>query len=75
MVRKHCMTKDEVDVVTNTRQHLPRNYWTSIYAGQTPVAPIESDVMSNAPVTTTATTVSTAPTTAPPAVTPSGDDL
>ena len=69
------MTKEEVDVVTNTRQHLPRNYWTTIYAGQVPVVPNEPDVVAVTPVSTTATTVSTAPTTAPPADTLGGDAL
>ena len=74
-MRKHGMSKQEVDIATNTRQHLSRSYWTTICGGQVPVVTTASDVVVATPGTTTSTTVSTAQTTAPPADTPSGDAL
>ena len=74
-MNKHGMTKHEVDMATNTRQHLPRNYWTSIYGGQMPGVPKETDVAGSASVATIATTVSTVPTTAPSADPPGSDAL
>ena len=69
MVTKHGMCKEEVDIVTNTRQHLTYNYRTSIYGVQ---APVVSDavaaaarVVSADTVTATVTTASTATSSAP----------